>query len=636
LHSKAPQGQLPLLTLACVAVGIVFVFLNLDNMWGTSVDVGHHYSLVARIAQEWAFPSGDPSLGEMNVYPPGSHLLSAVLGQFVDSPFLGMQLVALISLLVLWTSIAMLLRGLSPVVAASALLLMIAVVLANHFGPRFDLHGQELIGNFFLSQIAGHALLYASMLMSVGVERRFGVRAAVAVLGALLLVVASVHLLPSIEMLGLMWGLLATYVVIAPPPNSKPRARWGFALPFGIVVTAALWFHPAFSAMREISENNGWLFLGNISYPEGLIALAGATLAISAVGYFVWWRDPARTANLVLKYFALYGGASAALCMLQLVLNQFGYGSDYAAKKYGFGLATVFVIQAAILAGYLAARFFQRSVLQQAGKLAGGFALFLLIAAVFTTATGRKVTDVSLAVRFERELVTLIETQLPKGELDNIIVGLRGLAPPVSYGFSTALMRSARPGSEDAINGTIEEPERFGYIVSSQDNPVYGRMSCAVPTGRMFAVLTGDCVAEQMVVLRECRTPRDFTSDGHVLRELTNGWGVAEPHGQWMNRQASFSCTNTGQQLSRATIAIAPFLFGELKSQRLRLRVNGLSAGEFVLSAPTTITVDLPDVTSPQSYTIEFEAPDAKSPKALGMNDDGRRLGFSLSSLTLE
>ena len=113
-----------LLAAALLLVGSAGTFQSL------SVDLAHHYALVARLYQDWVLQSAtDPSLGEMSAYPRLAHQFAAVLARLVGSPLLGLHLTALLAIFVCWASLAAMLLSL-PRRAAIGSALMLAVLLA--------------------------------------------------------------------------------------------------------------------------------------------------------------------------------------------------------------------------------------------------------------------------------------------------------------------------------------------------------------------------------------------------------------------------------------------------------------------------------------------------------------------------
>ncbi|HCN7669524.1 TPA: hypothetical protein N6300_004674, partial [Escherichia coli] len=71
-----------------------FILYLINNIYSGSVDVAHVYSLIYRLDTEFILSGKyDPSLGEMNFYPPGSHIIAVIAGKVLGSPYLGMMFI---------------------------------------------------------------------------------------------------------------------------------------------------------------------------------------------------------------------------------------------------------------------------------------------------------------------------------------------------------------------------------------------------------------------------------------------------------------------------------------------------------------------------------------------------------------
>ena len=79
---------------------------------GGGADMAHHYALVFWFSNHWTLPAPDAGLSTMASYPPVAHVVAGLLGRVVDSPFRGMQLVAIAAVVMIWCAIAALLTTL--------------------------------------------------------------------------------------------------------------------------------------------------------------------------------------------------------------------------------------------------------------------------------------------------------------------------------------------------------------------------------------------------------------------------------------------------------------------------------------------------------------------------------------------
>ena len=237
----------------------IFILLNIDSLWSGSVDLAHHYALAYRISEHWWLTTvSDPTLGEMIIYPRGSHVIAAIFGTFFSSTFIGIQLITLASIAIIWLSILIILDSMPRRIANTTLLVFFLIYMINAFVLHFNLHGHEVIGNFFYSQILAHAFLYLSLIYSMRIERKFGEIWAAIFLTFTMFFIATIHLLPAIQILGIIGGIAVLKIFsIYKKSEDFGKIRIAIAAIIPIVSTVGLIFHPSFSAMRSIAKNNG-------------------------------------------------------------------------------------------------------------------------------------------------------------------------------------------------------------------------------------------------------------------------------------------------------------------------------------------------------------------------------------------
>ena len=329
---------------------LVLQFVN--SLWTHSVDLAHHDALVAHLMEHWRLPAKDDfTLGEMNVYPPGSHIVTAVMGTVLGSPVAGLQVVTLLSLLALWSGIAFALQSLPSRMSLAVGIVLAILLLGNHFLVKLELHGDEVVTNFFFAQVVAQSIVIVLLAAVVRWDRQGIPRMLIYLLlagGSWILV--WIHLLPALELLGLLFLLIAVNGLEA---ASGQRARSILPGLVCVVVTLALVVrHPGFRAMLAISEHNGTLRLRYTPDLERLGLLCAIVCALSALALLKWLRDPAsrcQRKGLLLKYIGLYGISVASLCGMQIFLcAAFGLGSPYASFKYAFGLNTLLLLQLAL------------------------------------------------------------------------------------------------------------------------------------------------------------------------------------------------------------------------------------------------------------------------------------------------
>jgi hypothetical protein len=624
----------------------IFVALHLDSFWSGSVDLAHHYALAYRISEQW-FPLtvNDPTLGEMNLYPKGAHIVAALLGRLLGSVFLGVHLTSLIALATIWMSLAAMLHYLPGRRGAFALIAMGGLVALNAATVNLDLHGHEIIDNFFYSQLVGEALLYAGAVTAMLVERRFGTLRTCFALILLMLVIASVHLLPAVAMLGLILGLLGIKILRSIAEKSASFRTVTPAAAMAAASIAALALHPSLSVFSSIAENNGGLDLSPVSYPTGLISLAILLLLTSTTTLVIWIRS-ARDDEPSLKYLALLGLSIGLLCLSQYALNLHGKGSDYAVKKYVFCILSLLLIQLSALFGWLLSQPFRNRgfLMKNGAPLSTIILLASLLIALSNAVPKAPRLDVSDIMRSERQLISVADSQLPSptDRKENIIIGV-DRNPAFNYMFSLAITRTERTFAiEDVlIDSGVTDFERYSYIVSLGSDPLYGSSGCDTYAHGSISVVASQCVAARAVAARQCKQDFDFSLKGSIPNGMISGFSGAEQSSRWtQEKHASFTCINTdGAPVTTLKMEITPFLNGNLTSQRIEVILNGKMLHKTRIFGNTSeihpINIIIPSEMQAREYKIEFNMPDAISPHELGLSADGRQLGFSFKSLSL-
>jgi len=485
--------------LVTLLVGAGLLAFNAGVVWSTSVDLAHHYALVFRLAENWHMTANDPSLMEMNFYPRGSHIAAVLAGMPLGSPFLGMHMVALGSLVLLWASCLAILYAAPGRKGPLTALVLALLLVVNHGALR--VHGAEISGAYHFAQLVAQALVFALLAVAIrldGRTRRIWVYAFLLLANV---VVASVHLLPALELLGVLAGLLLLDAVAAPAALRLRTVLAGVVLLAIGIATVVL--HPSFAAMRAISAHNGGMSLGLLG-PVWSLGLASLIVLATVVPLLrAWQRD--RAGNAMHKYLAVYGMAIAGLCLLQIVLRYFSLGSDYAVKKYAYALASFLVIRLAMWLGAKASARAERwqGFARFSSGSAFGVAVFGLALAIAVLGCARMRHDVDAykVASFERQLVDLragAARPVMQGK-PTLVAELNGMHVVINYMFSLAVMHTPREIVLPYFTTGMDPGplSQYGLIVTSPGQPRFAAAQACISsrTGTLL-VLDGAC-AEQ-------------------------------------------------------------------------------------------------------------------------------------------
>jgi hypothetical protein len=641
LERKVQKTHFPSYVLIVLLVAILFMVGNADSVWSASVDLAHHYALVFRLGETWHLVPNDPTLLEMNVYPRLSHVIAALAGTVFGSPFLGMHLVTLGALVLLWASCLALLYAAPGRNGALAALALAVMVYVNHGYLR--VHGAEIAPNYFFSQLVAQALGFLVIVLAIRIEAHWNRNYVYAFFLACIWVLTDVHLLPALELLGLFAGLLLLDLLRGSGAGAERKRALAVALAFLAAGIGAVVLHPAFAAMRSISENNGELILGRLEPVWTIAVLCLIVLGSTVPLLLAWWRAP--QANAMYKYLALYGAAIAGLCLLQMALRAFNLGSDYAVKKYAFGLASFLFLRVALWVGDMAGAFLagQPGVAtaihgEPVRTIVFGLALLVILARAWSIAPKIDTSDIVAA---ERQLITVRDSALsaPSAGKSNLVLDIAQLPPTVNYMFSLAITRTPREvAGQDFFAGNKLGPwERYGVIVSSRSQSRYsGAEGCASNPAGPLALLDPACLATAQREAVVCKGSFDFSAKGRIDQTMLTGFSGPEPDFRWTEgRQASFTC-KAAQKHRLAKLSLSPFLTPALLRQRVSITVNGAPPVtlELTSSAVNVVELLLPEVAPGQPLTFKIDLPDAKSPQALGLSGDSRELGVAVRSLS--
>jgi len=599
-----------------------------DSIWSGSVDLAHHYALVARLMEHGhgAFPF-DPSLAEMNSYPRLSHQMAALAGRVTGSPLIGMQAVAVSSMVFLWAAFASLLCSLPQRMALAAAAAWAALLGMNHYFLRAPLHGDELIGNFFYAQLIGQALCIGGVLLNFYLEKRsapFWLRCALMLPAAWLL--TGVHLLPALVLLLASGLTLATSLLVQWREKRGGLAAAGtIAAVASLAAMAAVLTHPGFKAMREISTQNGGMALPYLDSTKVLLCFSAVIAIVSAAQlmFWMWRRHDARLAAI--KYLGAYGLAVSALCLAQGIAFMFGYGSEYAMRKYAFALNTVALVDLVLLPALL----IYRNDGAQQDRMLALLPAVLTIMAVSAVAARPAVFDVRQLAALERSVTGLRAQASAVNGKFSYVIGTGGGTALTEYMMSIAHLHIPRMENPNAASllfqRSITDWSAVGAVVTEQDGEYDRTANCrkGAPLGRMV-VLDGACLLKDAG-----NTARiAFTQANKVFPCQLQGFSAREVSGTWTEgQQALLRCplAAAGGKIPQQVEITALAFNGR---QRVHVTLEGRPPQEIVFGADAQ-TIALPlSGDAPGEIVIRLALPDAVSPQQLGLSRDSRALGL--------
>jgi len=470
---------------------------------------------------------------------------------------------------------------------------------------------------------------------------------------AAMAVVACFHLLPAVELLAFVGCWLAFDLLTA----GHGRAGWwrGLAVAAATMIggTVLIVLHPAFAGMREISMNNGSLDLGVFDSQGAMAALAIATGLASALVLAAWRTriaDADRRDHVAVKLLALHGVAVALAMMAQLVALRFGLGSEYAIKKYAYGLVSALMIDAGLAAALVPWRIGPIRF----PLIAGLVPLLLPMAALISGLPAGAATNLAPLVALETQVKLLRETRLPwrEGHYD-VALGLSGTSHQFSYLLSIGVLRAPRDRPDAPVpqilrilqDNQVSDLSLIGTIVTSIGSAPYDLPACRkFVTASRLALVDATCAAESLQQREICAGPISFAAGSFLHPSRISGFSVAERAGRWTDGPtAVYRCILPGPDTPAPTLVsldMTAFLAAShgLSRQRVAIGIEGGVTIERVFRAgEDRQTLEIPLGPNPgPELEIRFSLPDAISPEALGLSRDTRRLGVYVHGLRFD
>jgi hypothetical protein len=136
-------------------------------------------------------------------------------------------------------------------------------------------------------------------------------------------------------------------------------------------------------------------------------------------------------------------------------------------------------------------------------------------------------------------------------------------------------------------------------------------------------------------------TPIRFNLGGGSERYRGTGWSKTEQDFTWT--EGKLAKLNLSIPADTGALVLTMNMGGltkppTLAAQAVEVVVNGQKVADWQVADPADFTAQLPaDLTKKGgALTIELRLPNATSPKALGLGDDGRLLGIRAHSLELK
>jgi hypothetical protein len=404
-----------------------------------------------------------------------------------------------------------------------------------------------------------------------------------------------------------------------------------------------------FRTMMGIAVNNGGLPLRYTPEPEDVLMLALIVAVISAAWLAYWARlaDRDRRRWAYARAVALFGIATAGLCLIQFIALQLGYGSPYSVKKYAFALNSIVLLMLALalsaaMAPACARLLWARSI----GRLPASAAACLLPLALLwapSFAPASQTIDLGQLIRAERFARTLRDAALgDPAPLHDYAIDVSGASRAGDYYLSRVALKAPAGENANAIltGQPPPHPEQARYILTSTGAGFWDAPACRrTPPASGLVFVEASCVLKNAIP--DCAGAIDMSSRGRVSPYAIEGMSVAESFGRWSDGdRAAFTCRINQSSAPRLIKLVTNAFLPAGRRQRLIVSIAGGEAVTYVYDASNSIrdvTLPIPPTALASSeLRVSFAFPDALSPREAGISADTRRLAIGFAEIVFQ
>ena len=155
----------------------------------------------------------------------------------------------------------------------------------------------------------------------------------------------------------------------------------------------------------------------------------------------------------------------------------------------------------------------------------------------------------------------------------------------------------------------------------------------------LFDVLAADDLVKEFYRPDLNQTVR-FGGRGAYENMLISGFSGPEGFGRWIDGKGARLAFIQAGDKGTFDIKVGPFLYGDVKKQRLVIRNDaGKLMQEIEVTGDTWVSLKIEDFAVDFEgiplVGVSFETPDAQSPESLGLNKDRRMLGVALKEIVV-
>ncbi len=593
-----------LIVMHCAALTML-LFLFGFGVYSTSIDVAHHFLLIDFLSHE--DPAGIAKadwMGPMRTYPTGSHWIAAALGLLIGSPYAAMWALCVVGVYVSYFALA---RLCQQDLGIFGLLVFVGLVIL--VVPSGTLIADQIVDNFFYSQMIGSAILFCLLLFGIGLASKSDAGVYVlAFVGAQALM--WIHLIPALDLLGTVAIAMFFRLGLDAFAGRQVLRRAGYFLLFIVVAALGTVLHPSFSAMRELSSNDGGLKFG---IPPLWIYMIGLAIALVA-GLSLMVRRGADRQRADEWIVAATLAAYALMTVQLLMLNLMGEGSIYAVKKHFFVVIPLTVVSLARAISHLARS--HRFALRD-------FPIAAVVSAFFATFVNyprqpvMPIRDVTRPLDYAKAEVA---TALPFFQDGNIAVTASSVDRNTQYIIN---LTTFHVPSETALNLLYNKNygTDIGYLMTDRTPSLVAGCDTRFAETSLYAIVPFDCPS---IVIPD-RTYW-FNVGGSAI--TFSGWSKPEADHRWSDGDSSSLALHLppDRPPHDRCLVLDGYSYGP---QTIAITTSEGKSIQPKLDGSEKIEVPLGRARGPIEIRLDFSSP--RRPRS----SDPRRLAYALRSFKL-
>ena len=615
------------------SIFILFTITWAENLTGGAYDLAAHYVLLKKIIIDKTVSIGYIlNLDEMLGYPPGAHYVASWINILTKNPIVSLNVVNILSLVVIYTSLALYINKLSN----SAKFLFIFITGFVFFADRnIPMIGMEVVkGNFLFGQLFGTAILIAFLLYY---DKYINNRGNIIWVFVVYYMMLFVHATPA----SVFAAAVIIRFILGINLNSSERYK-EISLIFlvAIIFGSLFYFHPYTKFSGDMRLHNGYILFDLLTNGPGDISRFGSiyiiinTLIATALLFGLVVKGCNRDKNIDMLY-SLYIGASL-LTFLYYTMYKLGLVSPYIPKKNFFILGTVSYLLISVASARLI-----RNILPNNEFITISKSQLILILLLGVLSPTFSKTQENPRYLFER-INQINETKYYIDKHDflqhQVIADISDLR--MEYNWLISLGELGIPKKSKLTEAIVNE----NMALLSDDNYIISHKRLGESSIKDFP--SGlSLYTKAQYLKRPVLSPGEVIylnkKNMNVKRFLLSGFTFPEEWGTWTEGQSSrlvFTLQNFDEK-KMLNLSFKAWLFGDHKNFNVDINCNGNLVKKILVDSRIQRMVEVPlssdKCNNNKDIDIDLTYSAVSSPFIQGESADKRSLGLGIISMQI-